>query len=189
VDALSYSALHLVRHLLRGALQLHHVYEMAHFLHTSAADDAFWSEWRDSGLPSCRVVEAIAFRLAAEWFHCSLHPAACRAIERLPNPVQRWFDLFAARGNAGKNELLLHLCLVPDSRHRREIVFRRLFPVHHGQVSLDIHVPHAKTSPTKRLAGFAYSAAFMVKRAGFHVGAMASMLHSAVRWFAQPRHS
>ena len=188
-DALSYSTLHLVRHLLRGALQLHHVYEMAHFLHTSAADDAFWNEWRDSGLPSCRVVEAIAFRLAAEWFHCSLHPAASRAVEQLPNPVQRWFDLFAARGNAGKNELLLHLCLVPDSRHRREIVLRRLFPVHRGHVSLDVHVPHARTSPANRLAGFGYRTVFMIKRSAFHAGAMASMLWSGLRWFAQPRHS
>jgi hypothetical protein len=195
VDALSYSTLHLLRHLLRGALQLHHVYEMAHFLHTSAGDDAFWNEWRASGLASCRIAEAIAFRLAAEWFDCSLHPAARHAVERLPNPIQRWFDLFAAGGNAGKNELLLHLCLVANSRDRREIVLRRLFPVHRGRVSLEAHVPAAKSSALNRLRSSAYEAAFILKRVAHHALTLGSTLWSGLRWLAlekrlaHPRHS
>jgi len=185
VDALTYSTLHLVRHLLRGALQLHHVYEMAHFLHASAADDPFWTEWRDSGLASCRVVEAIAFRLASEWFHCSLHPAACHAVAQLPSPVQRWFELFAAGRNSGKNELLLHLILVREGRDRREIVLRRLFPVHHGRVSLDAHVPQAKISPAQSFRDFAYRAAFMLKRAAYHAQTLGSTLCSTVHWIAK----
>ena len=188
VDTLSYSSLHLVRHLLRGDLQLHHVYEMAHFLNESAADNAFWSEWSSSGLDSCRLVEAIAFRLAAEWFHCSLHPAPRRAMEKLPNAIQRWFHLFgnypdrlACQPN--KNELLLHLCLIPESRDRRRVIIRRVFPVHHGRVVLDLHVPRAQLSLAQRLRGLAFEARFLLRRTAHHTFSLASILWSGFRWW------
>lgn len=138
-DGLSYSALHLVRHLLTGDLKLRHVYEMAHFLERSAADGEFWNRWNETALPSCRVTEGIAFRFAAEWFRCALHPAAQDAVERLPDAVKRWFALFACSpalitGHPNKNELWLHLCLVKSARDRRTITVHRLFPTRHSRV-------------------------------------------------------
>ncbi len=188
VDALSYSTLHLLRHLLRGDLHLHHVYEMAHFLDSSASDDRFWNEWSCGALPSCRVVEAIAFRLAAEWFHCSLHPAPRRAVEQLPHLVNRWFDLFGISpaliaGQPNKNELLLHLCLIPESRDRRKVVVSRLFPLHHGRVVLDAHSSRARMSLGRRLRGLAFECRFMLKRAGYHAVTLASIFLSSFRWW------
>jgi len=187
VDALTYSALHLVRHLLHGALQFQHIYEMAHFLESSAADHRFWSEWEESGLVSCRVVEGIAFRLAAEWFHCSLHPAASRAVATLPNPVQIWFQLFGTSptltaAHPGKNELLLHLCLVPGSRDRRRIAMRRLFPIRRGRVVRDAGASRAGGARMK-LQGVFYEAAFMLRRAAFHTRSLAAMAWSGFRWW------
>src|SRR6266545_2437176 len=59
-DALGCTALHLLRHLLRSNLRVYHVYELAYFLETHAADDAFW-------------------------FGCRPHPAAA---EPLPDDVR-----------------------------------------------------------------------------------------------------
>ncbi len=189
VDTLSYSSLHLIRHLLRGDLQIYHVYEMAHFLDRSASDNAFWSEWSGSGLESCCVVEAIAFRLAAEWFHCSLHSAPHIALEQLPDTVQRWFNLFGASpdrmaGQPHKDELLLHLCLIPERGDRRKVVIRRLFPVHHGRVVLDSHVPQAtRLSLAQRLRGLAFEARFLLRRMVHHAFALVSILWSGFRWW------
>jgi hypothetical protein len=141
-DGLTYSALHLVRHLLTGDLHLRHVYEIAHFLERSCADESFWAPWKATGVLSCRAAEGIAFRLAAEWFHCRMHPAARQATEELPEAVKRWFRLFGCSpalitGRPNKNELWLHLCLVKNARDRRAIARQRLFPTRHSRVISD----------------------------------------------------
>ena len=64
-------------------------------------------------------------------------------MEKLPNAIQRWFHLFGnypdhLAGQPNKNELLLHLCLIPESRDRRKVIIRRVFPVHHGRAVLDL---------------------------------------------------
>lgn len=188
VDALSYSALHLVRHLLRGALRLHHVYEMGHFLEASAADDAFWAEWRDTGLASCRGLEAIAFRVAREWFQCDIHPVAREAVEQLPHSVERWFELFGnspalIAGSPNKNELWLHCCLLTSARDRREIVLRRLFPVRRGRVILNPHVQPDRTSLRMRIEGRRYACVFLAQRAAHHCAAIVQTLRSGLLWW------
>ncbi len=45
-DGLSYACWHLIRHLVRGDSRAYHVYEIAHFLHRTAAYDDFWKGWR-----------------------------------------------------------------------------------------------------------------------------------------------
>jgi hypothetical protein len=187
-DALSYSTLHLVRHLFQGALQLHHVYEMAHFLDASAFDDAFWREWSCSGLPGCRVIEGIAFRLAMEWFHCTIHPAARNAVDQLPSHVNRWFDLFGMSpaliaGPANKNELFLHLSLISRKEDRRRIAIGRLFPEHNGSVVLDAHVRRDRLNLRQRLRGRAYEFGFKLKRTGYHTLTLLSILRSSLRWW------
>ena len=189
-DALSYSALHMMRHFFHGALQWHHVYEMAHFLDTSAANGPFWSEWSETGLKSCRVLEGIAFRLAVEWFHCSLHPAARRTIDELPEPVQRWFQLFASGPscrNELRNDLLLHLSLVQSSRDRRELILRRLFPVRQGRITLDAHVPQHQMTFVMCLRDFLYKSQFVIKRFVSHARTMASTVWGSLRWTADEK--
>ena len=92
-DRVSYAALHLVRHLLRGDIRVYHVYELAHFLHYTREDDALWLDWRRGHSNDEGILQAIAFRLAKEWFGCSIHPVAQEAVARLPSAVARWFGL------------------------------------------------------------------------------------------------
>jgi hypothetical protein len=192
VDGLSYSALHLIRHLFGGDLRLRHVYEIAHFLERSAGDNCFWAHWRDTGLESCRVIEGIAFRLASEWFHCELHSSAREAIERLPPAIERWFSLFAFSpvagiGHSGKNELWLHFCLLNDSRDRREIAFRRFFPRRGARVIQHPHLPPSKTGPALRIRRAAYEASFMAKRLLHHARSLAPTIRGAWLWWSRPR--
>ncbi len=65
-DGLSYTTWHLVRHLVRGDVRAYHVYELARFLQSTADDHLFWQDWRER--KSSALVEAIAFRLAVDWF-------------------------------------------------------------------------------------------------------------------------
>jgi hypothetical protein len=186
-DGLSYSALHLIRHLLGGDMRLRHVYEIAHFLDTSAYDRAFWSHWWETGLPSCRVMEGIAFRLARDWFHCGLHPAAEETIDRLPSPIQRWFSLFAsspslAMDHPNKNELWLHFCLLNNAKDRREIAVRRLFPARKTRVLRDPHVPSAKAGRIQRIRRAAFEASFLAGRSLHHLRALLPTIHGAYLW-------
>ena len=96
VDAAGYSALHMLRHLLRGDARAANLYELGYFLHGSAGDRDFWSRWRELHGRELRRLEAICFRLAAEWFGCGLSPIARAEVDGLPAPVARWFERSAA---------------------------------------------------------------------------------------------
>ena len=191
VDALSYSAMHLVRHLLNGDLRLRHVYEIAHFVERSSHEDAFWTEWRATALPSSRVMEGIALRLARDWFHCSLHPVAAAAIEQLPASVNRWFSIFGsspawspstATGGGGKNEIWLHFCLLSNARDKREIAMRRLFPRRRMRVHLHPHVPPSTVGIGLRVRRKLFELSFIAKRLLHHVRVLAPTLHGAWLW-------
>jgi hypothetical protein len=182
VDALSYSALHLVRHALGGDLHLRHVYEVAHCRERSARDDSFWSHWRETGLQPCRVIEGIAFRFAREWFGCNLHCAAQDAIEQLPASIKRWFSIFAlspalALENPNKNELWLHFCLAERTKDRCAIAMRRLIPTRGARVLLD---PHASGTPVHKKLAFETS--FLANRVLHHLRTLPATIHGAYLW-------
>jgi hypothetical protein len=175
-DALTYAAVHLLRHLLGGDLKARHVYEIAYALERSSRDEEFWSRWRESALPSCRTIEAIAFRLARDWFHCRLHPIAADAVKELPAAIQRWFALFGAASPSGKNELWLHLCLVDGQKARWQIARRRLLPVRRSRLVRNPHVAKAGRH-------LAWRVSFLAKRAVHHVRALAPTIHGAWVWY------
>jgi hypothetical protein len=183
VDALTYASLHLLRHLLFGDLKSRHVYEIAYFLERSSANDEFWEQWRESALPSCRTLEAIAFRLARDSFHCQLHPTAAEAVGGLPAAIQRWFALFGDGRRSGKNELWLHLCLVDDRRVRWRIMLRRMFPTRRSRVVKSPHLPDSGA----RIAHLAWEASFLVRRAVHHVKALAPTIRGGWLWYAGRR--
>jgi len=190
-DGLTYSALHLVRHLLGGDLRLRHVYEIAHFLERSAGDDAFWSRWRETGLPSCRLTEGIAFRLAVEWFHCKPHARAQEVIEQLPAPVKSWFSLFALSPALGiespdKNELWLHFCLLNNRKDRGAIAIRRLLPTNRARVVLDAHVPFSKTETVLHVRRAVGEASFLAGRMLHHLRALGPTIRGAYLWRLAP---
>jgi hypothetical protein len=132
-DALAYSALHLLRHLLRGSLRVCHVWELAYQLDSQALSDAFWREWARLHPRGLRQLEAISFYLASAWFACRLSQEAEEEIRRLPNGVERWFEQYAASPvenlfHPNKDELALHVVLLEGSPARRRVVLKRLLP-------------------------------------------------------------
>jgi hypothetical protein len=187
VDGLKYSAMHLIRHLLRGDLQVRHVYELAHFLERSTGDEEFWARWQLSQSSQQGLVEAIGFRLASDWFRCRLHPAPRRLVEQLPAPVDRWFRLFglspaSSVTQPNKDELWLHLCLIRNPDVRRQIAIKRLFPMRRQRVILNPHVP-ADRSAVLSLRRVVYEARFLAARALHHCSALLPVLRSALRWW------
>ena len=187
IDTLRYSAMHLMRHLLRGDLQIRHVYEVAHFLHRSALDESFWRQWAAESSGKVGLFEAIAFRLAAEWFGCDVHPAALATYAHLPLAVEKWFHLFSlspalASVKPNKDELWLHLALVQDVRIRRRIVLRRVFPFRRERVVLDAHISNEKTGLVLRARRIAYEARFLARRVVHHFKTFAPLLRSGLRW-------
>jgi hypothetical protein len=183
VDGLSYTAWHLIRHLLRGDLRPYHVYELAHFLHSTAGHEAFWKEWREAHPSS--PVEAIAFRLAKDWFECDLNPVAAELTQSLPPAIKRWFDLFSFSPLHGlerpnKDELFLHYCLVKGLRDRLRISRRRLVPLRFSLIGVDVHVPSASLAIQlkRRVLGLLLTAG----RVFHHVRTLVPVLRNGARW-------
>jgi len=132
-DALAFSALHMLRHLLHGDARPLQVYEIATLLEARAGDDAFWAEWRDMHPAELRRLEAIGFRLAEEWFGCACGAAVREEIGALSPRIGRWFERCAgspltAFYKPNKDELELNLCLLESPAAKARIVGRRLFP-------------------------------------------------------------
>ena len=59
-DNLGYTALHVLRNILAGGWVVHHMYELARFLHTRAGDEEFWQSWAELHDDSLRSLEAIS---------------------------------------------------------------------------------------------------------------------------------
>jgi hypothetical protein len=184
-DGVSYSALHLVRHLLRGDLRAYHVYELAHFLHQTEHHHDLWSTWRSDRTRTSSPIEAVAFRLAAEWFGCKLHPIADEAVRTLSPGVARWFELFShaplALEKPNKDELLLHLSMVDGLSDRCAIVARRLFPLRAPKLVDPTPADGTKSLRVSACAGFRQFK-FTARRAIYHVRATVPLIRSLFRW-------
>lgn len=130
-DRTAYAALHALRHLLRGDLRPHHLYEIAYRLHTSVSARE-WIAWPSQHDRTVRQAAAVVFSLARIWFACDLPESVTAEIEQLPVAQRAWLARFAFspisnHERPNKDELLLHLCLV-DRNRRPSILRRRLLP-------------------------------------------------------------
>ena len=92
IDHLGYISLHILRNVLRGDWIIHHVQELAWFLHSHANDDTFWKEWCDTHEDNMRACEAIAFRYAQAWFDCRIHSEPQKEVDQLPLPQKNWLS-------------------------------------------------------------------------------------------------
>lgn len=134
VDNLGYTAINLLRHLLKSFPATEQVYGLARFLHVHADDRPFWQSWRELHHDSLRRLEAISFRLASDWFACRLPEEVQEEVDRLPKPVQAWFRHFSKSTlspgfDLGKDGIWLHMDLL-ESRHDKYAVFlQRIAPV------------------------------------------------------------
>ncbi len=187
-DALAYSTLHLLRHLLRGSARPCHVYELAWFLERHADDGSFWRRWQALHLPDLRRLEAIGFRLAVEWFGCAMGPVAEEEVSILPTPVQQWFERFTfspleSGFHPNKDELWLHLALLDSLRDKLAVASRRVIPTRlPGPVDAAC-IPQEQLTLRRRLLKHARTARFVARRAVFHARAFAALCRSGMRWW------
>ena len=125
VDHLAYFTLHILRNLFLGDWIVHHVRELAFFLHSRADDESFWQTWSQTHSPSLRSVEAIVFYYARAWFDCHLHPLAEHEIDILPSARRSWLRCFAGSAlelmfEQNKDFLWLQLSLLSSGREKLE---------------------------------------------------------------------
>jgi len=187
-DAIGYSALHSLRHLLRGDPRVFHLYELGHVLDEHADDEKFWAAWRDLHYPSLRRLEAICFALAETWFGCRLPEAAREEIDGLPGDVKRWLATYSWSPIEGlfrpnKDELWLHWCLLPAGRDRAAVLRRRLLPERLPSGFGVTHVPESQLTWRIRAGDHASYLRHLASRFWHHTRALAPTAWSAVRWF------
>ena len=188
VDAVAYSSLHLLRHLLRGDAKPFHVYELASNLHRSAKCEHFWSQWSEWHDPQLRQLEAICFELARRWFACQLSPAALEEIARLPPDVRRWMDLsafspLAALEHPNKDELWLHWSLIDSRPASWAMLRRRLLPAKPPGPVDAVHIPDREMTLRIAVRRRWRYAKHMASRLAHHVTALPGVAVSALRWF------
>ena len=178
VDAVGYSALHLLKHLLHGDTKPFHVYEIASFLHGHADDEGFWREWRGLHSPGLRRLQTVSFLLAEAWFGCRLAPAVYEEAERLPRAARIWFQEFGTspavqRFRPNKDELWLHLTLLDSRLDALRVARRRLIPS-------NLPPPSRATSTESR---YAVHAARLAGRLRYHTISLGTTLTSGIRWW------
>lgn len=133
LDAFAFSALHVLRHLLYGALVPYSVYELAFFLNQNADNHKLWATWSAQHAGLLRLLIAAPSLLAAKWFGCRLPEAVREAVERLPAIVPRWFERFGDSTlvnlfEFNKDSVWLHLGLIEATREKLSVLVHRLFP-------------------------------------------------------------
>ena len=184
-DGISYSALHLMRHLLRGGVRIYHAYEIAHFLHQTEQDDVLWAEWIAGRAETSTALEAVAFRLASEWFGCKVHPIVDAQIKCLPARIARWFNLFSHSPldleRPNKDELFLHLSLLENPRDRRSVMIRRLLP-QPPKKYVEPGAADTRRSLRAAVTGKFRNASFLGARAVYHARTAANLIGSLYRW-------
>jgi predicted MFS family arabinose efflux permease len=179
VDNLSYSALHVLHHLLVGGLIPYHVYELAMLLHIHADDQAFWQNWKSSHDDSLRVMEAVSFRLASQWFSCRLPQAVEEEVRMLSPEVQQWFACYGdsplrAIVRPNKHALWLHLNLIESSRDRHAVFCNTLFPV---------RVPPLNAVARWSLPVIPRFLRYAASRATHHLASIPGTLFEGLRWW------
>jgi hypothetical protein len=126
IDNLAFNALHILRDLQRGDWVIHHVYELACFLHTHAEDEHCGKRGRHTMTITARA--AGNFLLAGPGVvQLLLGGAIDREVSRIPRPVRQWLDRFSQSPLTGmfhpnKHGVWLHLSLL-ESRWDRLLVW------------------------------------------------------------------
>ncbi len=187
VDRLGYASLHLLRHLFRASVRPSHVYEIAYFLETKCGDDAFWESWKELHPQPLRRLQAVAFRLAATWFGCSLAPVPAEEVERLDGDIPLWFERYAAapmeaRFHPNKHEMWLHFALLDSPRDRRRIFLRRVFPASLPGPMEAVYVPGDQVTWGMRVRGGVKYAAHVAARFLHHARALTPAIGHGLIW-------
>jgi hypothetical protein len=140
VDQLGYLTLHILRNILQRDWVIHHVRELAFFLHTHANDDAFWKIWSETHDASLRSLEAIAFYYARAWFNCDLHQRVQEEIANVSPDQRQWLRRFAGSAlevmfHQNKDSFWLHMSLLKSWAAKRALCKRFFIPTSISSIS------------------------------------------------------
>jgi hypothetical protein len=139
VDNLGYTAINLLRTLLRGFPPPEQVYSLARFLHVYADNRSFWQRWRELHHDSLRRLEAVSFCLASEWFACRLSEEAQEELKRLGPSIHQFFRYFSratvsTEFGQTKDGLWLHLELLESRADKAAVLFQRVLPLRNSTI-------------------------------------------------------
>ncbi len=191
VDQLGYLALHILRGVLTGDWVVHHVLELATFLHNRTRDVEFWSQWHEMHSANLRGLEALAFGLARNWFSCALPEVVRVEVDRLPPGQQRWLRRFGGAPlevmfRHNKDGRLLQLLLTRSRTSRQSVLRKAMFPSRvPGPNAPAVRIRYRRAVPgTNRNTPVLY-ARFLARKAVANAAAnIAFLLHGANLWFS-----
>jgi hypothetical protein len=191
VDQLGYLALHILRGVLTGDWVIHHVLELATFLHNRTRDVEFWSQWHQLHSMNLRRMEAVAFTLAHNWFSCSLPEVVRVEVERLPLGQRRWLRRFGGAPlevmfRHNKDGRLLQLLLTRTRSSRQSVLRKVMIPARvPGLDSPTVRIRYRRVIPRVNSNGAFLYAKFLARTALVNASAnIAFLLHGASLWFS-----
>lgn len=187
-DALAFASLHLLRHVLQGSANAFHGYEIALILDGLSGKDGFWREWRELHPPGLRRLEAVAFRLAREWFGGRAAAAVEEEIAQLPAATRSWFAEFAESPltsdfSPNKDELWLHISLLESRRAAWGVARRRLLPGNLPPFADTAYVPDAQITWAQRARKWRLWTAYAAGRFRHHALSFPPTAISGARWW------
>lgn len=190
-DRLGYLALHILRGVLTGDWVIHHVYELATFLHNHTRDVEFWSQWHALHSMNLRKMEALAFGLARNWFSCSVAEVVRVEIDRLPPGQKRWLERFGGAPlevmfRHNKDGRLLQLLLTRSRTSRRSVLRKIMIPVRvPGPNAAAVRIRYRRAWEATNSNKYVAYAKFLARTGLSNAGANISFLvHGAALWFS-----
>ena len=197
VDNLVYTALNLLRDLLRGSVAAEQLYGLARFLEYSAEDAIFWRDWQGLHPERLRPLQAIPFHLAQKFFACRLSGPAAALVEELPDEVQHWFrefpdSVFTPPRHRHKDAVWLHAALLENKWDKVNVVVRRINPLPPRMPTLQSALPEEAMTGDSRLVSFLWNcgryAGWSVSRMAAHLGiSVLSLARGARFWLSSKR--
>ena len=192
VDHLGYLALHILRNIFLRDTILHHVYELAVFLHRHAEDDTFWKTWAETHDASLRSFEAIAFYCAQAWFGCDLNPQVKKAIESLTSLQQQWLRHFATSPLEGmlhmnKDFLWLHLGFLKSSKAKLRLLKRTLIPTRLARINTPlVQRTSERVTRSRKLHPYLQYVIYLTSRSTTHcLSSLATILRGLLWRFSE----
>jgi predicted MFS family arabinose efflux permease len=183
-DTLAFAALHLLMHLLRGDLRLQRAWEIANFIETHHANQAFWRSWRALYPAPLLQLQTIVFLLVTTWFGGHIPVQLAEEAAGLPSDVELWLEQFgwspvAALFHPHKDEVWLHMALAVTWQRKMSIFADRLIPIRAAAIS-GVFQTHANQKP---LNWTRITARFLLSRLMYHSTTFAPAIAGYARWW------
>jgi hypothetical protein len=189
VDQLGHLALHILRGVLSGDWVVHHVLELATFLHNRTRDVEFWSQWHEMHSANLRGLQALAFGLAHNWFSCALPDVVRVEVNRLPAGQQRWLKKLGGAPlevmfRHNKDGRLLQLLLTSSRTSRKSVLRNAMIPSRvPGPNAPAVRIRYRRALPGLQRNSPVLYARFLIRTTLANIAADISfLLHGARLW-------